>query len=62
MPRKGKIAKDLKYYPKWRVRKKNRCPICGRPRGFMRYFNMCRLCFRERALRGELPGVRKSSW
>ncbi len=62
MPRKAKVMKDLKYYPKWHVRKKNRCPICGRPRGFLRYFNMCRLCFRERALRGDLPGVRKSSW
>ncbi len=62
MPRKAKVIKDLKYYPKWKVRKKNRCPICGRPRGYLRYFNMCRLCFRERALRGELPGVRKSSW
>ena len=62
MPRKAKVAKDLKYMPKWRVRRKNRCPICGRPRGYLRYYDMCRLCFRERALRGELPGVRKSSW
>ncbi len=62
MPRKAKVAKDLKYYPKWKVRSKNRCPVCGRPRGYLRYYDMCRLCFRERALRGELPGVRKSSW
>ena len=36
--------------------------ICGRPRGFMRRFALCRICFRERALLGELPGVTKSSW
>ncbi len=54
--------------PKWSVRRKNRCPVvwvdrpCGRPRGFIRDFGMCRICFRERALRGLLPGVTKSSW
>ncbi len=62
MARRAKYVKDIKYYPKWRVRKHNRCPICGRPRGFIRFFGMCRLCFREHALRGDLPGVRKSSW
>ncbi len=36
--------------------------ICGRPRAYMRKFGLCRICFRERALRGELPGVTKSSW
>ena len=40
----------------------NRCPICGRPRAFMRLVGICRICFRNMALRGELPGVRKSSW
>ena len=39
-----------------------RCPICGRPRAFIRQFGICRICFRNMALRGELPGVRKSSW
>ena len=47
---------------KFQVRKKNRCPLCGRPRAFMRRFNMCRMCFRKLALNGDIPGVRKSSW
>lgn len=62
MPRKAKVVKDLKHFPKYSVRQKNRCPVCGRPRGFLRRFNMCRLCFRELALNGEITGVRKSSW
>ena len=41
---------------------RNRCRICGRPRGFMRKFEMCRICFRGHALKGEIPGVVKSSW
>jgi small subunit ribosomal protein S14 len=44
------------------VRQRNRCPICGRPRGYMRKFDMCRICFRNMAVRGEIPGVVKSSW
>ena len=48
--------------PKFRVRQRNRCLLCGRPRGFLRKFQTCRLCFRSLALRGEIPGVRKSSW
>ena len=47
---------------KFAVRKHNRCPICGRPRGFIRRFGMCRICFRERALQGEIPGVKKITW
>ena len=47
---------------KFQVRRYNRCPICGRPRAYMRRFDMCRLCFRGMALKGELPGVVKSSW
>jgi len=47
---------------KFGVRRYNRCPICGRPRAYMRRFDMCRLCFRGMALKGELPGVVKSSW
>lgn len=43
-------------------RQHNRCKICGRPRGFLRKFGLCRLCFRGLALRGEIPGVSKSSW
>jgi small subunit ribosomal protein S14 len=48
--------------PKFRVRAYNRCPLCGRPRAFLRKFQMCRICFRNLALRGDLPGVIKSSW
>jgi len=40
----------------------NRCKICGRPRAYLRKFGLCRLCFRGLALRGEIPGVSKSSW
>jgi len=48
--------------PKFRSRKYNRCRLCGRPRGFMRRFQLCRICFRELASRGEIPGVVKASW
>jgi len=41
---------------------RNRCSICGRPRGYMRRFGLCRICFRQEALKGTLPGVVKSSW
>ena len=47
---------------KYDIRVRQRCRICGRPRGYMRRFDMCRICFREGALKGELPGVVKSSW
>ena len=40
----------------------NRCKLCGRPKGYMRQFGICRICFRELAARGEITGVRKSSW
>jgi small subunit ribosomal protein S14 len=48
--------------PKFSTRKHNRCKQCGRPRGYLRKFGICRLCFRQLALRGEIPGVSKSSW
>jgi len=48
--------------PKFKVRAYNRCPICGRPRAFLRKFGVCRICFRNLSLRGEIPGVIKSSW
>jgi small subunit ribosomal protein S14 len=48
--------------PKFAVRYRNRCHICGRARGYVRKFDMCRCCFRLLALQGELPGVRKASW
>lgn len=48
--------------PKFSARAYNRCPICGRSRAYLRKFGICRICFRNMALSGELPGVRKSSW
>jgi small subunit ribosomal protein S14 len=47
---------------KFKVRDVNRCNICGRARGYMRRFGLCRICFRELAQKGELPGVVKSTW
>ena len=57
----AKIAKERKP-GKFKVRARNRCKVCGRPRGFLRKFELCRLCFRELALQGEVAGVTKSSW
>jgi small subunit ribosomal protein S14 len=48
--------------PKFTSRQHNRCQICGRPRAYLRKFGLCRLCFRLLALRGDIPGVAKSSW
>jgi len=48
--------------PKFKVRGYNRCQRCGRARAYMRAFGMCRICVRELASRGELPGVKKASW
>lgn len=48
--------------PKFPVRGYHRCRACGRPRGYIRKFEMCRICFRDLALRGEIPGVIKASW
>ena len=61
MARKALVVKSQRE-PKYEVRKRNRCKICGRPRGYMKKFDMCRLCFRELASFGRIPGVRKSSW
>jgi small subunit ribosomal protein S14 len=47
---------------KYKTRVRNRCKQCGRPRGYMRRFGLCRICFRELALQGQIPGVVKSSW
>ena len=46
----------------FKIRARNRCRICGRPRGYLRKFQMCRICFRGLALKGEIPGVLKASW
>jgi small subunit ribosomal protein S14 len=51
-----------KRKPKFKVRSYNRCNICGRPNGYFRFFGLCRICLREKAHHGELPGVTKSSW
>lgn len=48
--------------PKFNVRAYNRCPMCGRSRAYMRKFGICRICFRNLASAGRLPGVIKSSW
>jgi len=61
MAKKSLIAK-AKRVPKFRVRGYNRCPLCGRSRAYYRKFDMCRICFRDLALRGEVPGVKKASW
>lgn len=61
MAKKALIAKQ-KRTPKFAVRKYNRCGRCGRPRAYYRKFDLCRLCFRELALEGEIPGVKKASW
>ena len=57
----AKRVKDARK-PKFKSRQHNRCKLCGRPRAFLRKFGICRLCFRQLALRGEIPGVVKSSW
>ncbi|MCF8061536.1 MAG: type Z 30S ribosomal protein S14 [Deltaproteobacteria bacterium] len=61
MARKSLIAK-AKRENKFTSRNYNRCPICGRSRAYLRKFGTCRICFRNMALRGEIPGVMKSSW
>ncbi|MCK4859719.1 MAG: type Z 30S ribosomal protein S14 [Candidatus Omnitrophica bacterium] len=61
MAKKCLIEKQKKT-PKFKVRKYNRCRLCGRPRGYLKMFGLCRICFRELASRGEIPGVTKASW
>ncbi|MFQ5842418.1 MAG: type Z 30S ribosomal protein S14 [Thermodesulfobacteriota bacterium] len=56
------LMEKAKRPKKFTVREYNRCPLCGRPRAFYRKFNMCRICLRKYALKGEIPGVIKSSW
>ncbi|MEI6915112.1 MAG: type Z 30S ribosomal protein S14 [Armatimonadota bacterium] len=55
-------AQKLREKPKFKVRIYNRCSLCGRPRGFIRRFGVCRICFRELSHKGHIPGVRKASW
>lgn len=61
MAKKSWIAKQ-KRTPKYKTRAYNRCQICGRRRGYMREFKICRICFRKLASEGQIPGVTKSSW
>jgi len=61
MARLAMVVKAKKT-PKFEVRRHNRCGICGRPRGFLRKFGICRICFRKMALDGKIPGVIKASW
>ena len=61
MATKAKIAKTHKNL-KYAVRQRNRCNVCGRPRSYLRKFGLCRVCFRQLALQGYLPGVIKASW
>jgi small subunit ribosomal protein S14 len=60
------MAKKCMQYRELRrrydVQVRNRCQRCGRPRGYIRRFGLCRICFRELALQGKIPGVVKSSW
>ena len=55
-------AAKMKKLQKYATRYRNGCQICGRPRAYMRKFGVCRVCFRELASVGRLPGVTKSSW
>ncbi len=61
MAKKALIAKQ-KRKQKYKVREYNRCIRCGRARGYLRKFNLCRICFRELALSGDIPGIKKASW
>lgn len=59
---KTSLVVKQKREPRYRTRQYNRCARCGRPRAYYRKFQLCRICLREMAHRGELPGVTKSSW
>jgi small subunit ribosomal protein S14 len=56
------LVEKAKRPPKFPSRTIRRCQLCGRPRAYIRYFALCRICFRQLALEGKLPGVKKSSW
>ena len=61
MAKKSKLAKWKRATP-YKVRRMNRCNRCGRPRAYIRFAGICRVCFRQMALTGQLPGIRKASW
>ncbi|MGB4609277.1 MAG: type Z 30S ribosomal protein S14 [Saccharofermentanales bacterium] len=56
------MREKAKRPAKFATRQHNRCQLCGRPRSYMRKYGICRLCFRELAYKGHIPGVRKASW
>ena len=56
------LIEKAKRVPKFKVQGYTRCNVCGRARGYMRRFGLCRICFREMAHKGLIPGVTKSSW
>ena len=58
----ARLVQEIPRKLKFKGRYRNRCPLCGRPRGFLRQFKLCRICFRSLALKGVVPGVIKSSW
>jgi small subunit ribosomal protein S14 len=60
MAKKSMIYREMRREFPTQVR--NRCQLCGRPRGYIRRFGLCRICFRELALKGQIPGVTKASW
>ncbi|MBK9122180.1 MAG: type Z 30S ribosomal protein S14 [Chloroflexi bacterium] len=60
MAKKSIVVRETRR--KYQVQVRNRCNKCGRPRGYIRRFGLCRICLREMALRGEIPGLVKSSW
>ena len=59
---KKSIRIRAKRKQKFQVRTHTRCPLCGRPRAYLRKFDMCRICFRKLSLEGQVPGVTKASW
>ena len=61
MAKKSLVNKSKKK-PKFAVRAYNRCERCGRPRAYIRKYKLCRICFRELAVSGQIPGVTKASW
>ncbi|MHC5034048.1 MAG: type Z 30S ribosomal protein S14 [Planctomycetota bacterium] len=61
MARKALVERSQRK-PKYSTRHRNRCSLCGRPRGYMRKFRICRICFRNLASKAEVPGVTKASW
>ena len=58
----ARLSQEIPRKRKFKVRERNRCPLCGRARAYYRRFKLCRLCLRDLAHRGEIPGLTKASW